>query len=121
MVSRDISYSRHRVIAGRMVLERGKSMYKCEDCGALIRDEDLVTAMDGNPYEIECPECHGTVVELNECKICGAPCEDDICEDCEEIIRNGLNAIVSELQDVNLDAERDECLYQVGDILERMD
>lgn len=94
-------------------------MNKCNSCGLIFSDEEIYTyeekhGFDYPPYEqLEvCPRCGDGFEELNDCKICGAYCDDvdeRYCDSCKAKIKQRFSDFVNK----NFTEEERECLNEM--------
>lgn len=71
-------------------MRKGHKYYYCDNCGAIIEDEDLKICRikEGDYWHLVscCPDCKNDAIEeMTNCKMCGALIRDteDYCEDCK--------------------------------------
>ena len=98
--------------------------FKCMDCEYEFNEPERSREhLDEHYYQdlYVCPNCGSeNYIESHRCPICDEFCftEDEwgICEDCEEIIRNGIVKILKELDP----KDRNEALNQIIEVIDKL-
>lgn len=74
-------------------------MFKCKDCGRFF-EQPIVCEMEKDTGYVEqtCPHCGGDYFEeAHACPLCGEPTTEDFCQDCYDIVKEGLEALKEKL------------------------
>ena len=69
--------------------------YQCQDCGHIFEEgEQTYWTEPHGEQMVGCPLCHGTFEPATPCRICGASCLEDYCEECREDVKDRFQKFV---------------------------